>query len=367
MQQLPSSHIRKISVAVPLLNEIPLFGYAPPFDWHHFSSLLVERLGVNAFEVRPKNQLQRSPEELKEGLSSHLLVVPLTLTPLSSPVYWAMGYRDIEKLTSWMLNGNAKGPSFSSEILQEGFYRYLLLQALDASSLCQPFQNFTPQLGEEASLPEAGSFCIDIELSFDSSTCWGRLMIPEAFRKEWVRHFSHLPSEYTPSEISRQTPLILGLKTGSVSLHQSDWKRLKPGDCLVLDRGSYDVRRSQGAALLMLGTTSLFQVKIKQNKIELLDYSFHNEEPMEETPTREFEAAEEETSPIKELPLNIVVEIARVKVTLDQLMHLSPGNVLELPIHPDQGVSLTINGQKVGRAELVYLGETLSIRLLEIG
>jgi flagellar motor switch/type III secretory pathway protein FliN len=53
-------------------------------------------------------------------------------------------------------------------------------------------------------------------------------------------------------------------------------------------------------------------------------------------------------------------------MTLDQLMNLTPGNTLEIPIHPDQGVSLTVNGQKVGRAELVYLGEQLGLRILEI-
>jgi flagellar motor switch protein FliN/FliY len=61
------------------------------------------------------------------------------------------------------------------------------------------------------------------------------------------------------------------------------------------------------------------------------------------------------------------VELARLKITLDKLMSLNPGNLLELPIHPDQGVTLTIHGQKVGKGELVYLGEVLGVRILEIG
>src|SRR3990167_9423335 len=69
---------------------------------------------------------------------------------------------------------------------------------------------------------------------------------------------------------------------------------------------------------------------------------------------------------IKELPLDITVEIGRIRITLDQLMQLTPGNQLELPIHPDQGVNLTVGGNKIGRAELVYLGEQLGIRILEI-
>ena len=119
--------------------------------------------------------------------------------------------------------------------------------------------------------------------------------------------------------------------------------------------------------------TPIFNVKIKQNKIELVDYAFFYEDNMENKrentrePVEKLPESEGEVVALKELPLYVTVEIARLKITLDQLMHLNPGNTLELPIHPDQGVSLTVNGQKVGRAELVYLGEQLGLRILEIG
>ena len=76
---------------------------------------------------------------------------------------------------------------------------------------------------------------------------------------------------------------------------------------------------------------------------------------------------EEEEGSIKNVPLNVTVELAKIRMTLNELMHLSPGNMLELPIHPDQGVSLTINGKKVASGELVHLGEMLGVRVLTIG
>ena len=87
--------------------------------------------------------------------------------------------------------------------------------------------------------------------------------------------------------------------------------------------------------------------------------------PLQDEP-RKFPSQEMEPVSIKELPLDITVEIGRIRITLDQLMQLTPGNQLELPIHPDQGVNLTVGGNKIGRAELVYLGEQLGIRILEI-
>ena len=83
--------------------------------------------------------------------------------------------------------------------------------------------------------------------------------------------------------------------------------------------------------------------------------------------TENLEVEEGEAIALKELPIYVTVELARLKISLDKLMHLNPGNMLELPIHPNQSVTLTINGQKVGRAELVYLGETLGLRILELG
>ena len=315
----------------------------------------------------------RDAESVGTGLGPHLLVTPLAISPLAPPLYWAMARGDREKFTSWMLSGQAKGRSFSSEVLQEGYYRFLLLEVLEAAQGLDPIKQMTLHLGEEAALPEEESFCVDVEISFDGNVCWGRLIATAEFRRSWVQHFSAFPSEYAPSELSKKLEMTVGLKTGSILLKQSEWKKLKEGDFLLLDPGGYDPRKGQGAATLQLGPTPLFQIKIKQNKIELVDYAFTYEETMQEQksapsePSDRLEAAEEEAVAIKDLPIYVTVEVARLKITLDKLMNLTPGNMLELPIHPDQGVSLTVGGQKVGRAELIHLGESLGIRILEIG
>ncbi len=307
------------------------------------------------------------------------MILPITLSPIEGDLLWVMSQGDIAKLTSWMLNGKTRVRSFSSELLQEGFYRYLLLEALDSLQGMQPIQGLTPQLGEGAELPESDALCLDIEISFDDSSCWGRLFITPEFRKSWVHHFAQFPTEYIPTELARQTELEIGIKTGSVLLHLDEWKKIKKGDFVLLDKGSYDPKKGTGAATILLGQTPLFNTRIKHNKIELLDYAFYYEENMEqkapghipkpapETPEENLEPAEGEVVSLKELPLYVTVELARLRITLEKLMQLNPGNMLELPITPDQPVSLTVNGQVIGKAELVYLGESLGLRILEIG
>jgi flagellar motor switch protein FliN/FliY len=48
-------------------------------------------------------------------------------------------------------------------------------------------------------------------------------------------------------------------------------------------------------------------------------------------------------------------------------MNLQPGNLLELNVHPEQGVDLVVNSKKIGHGELLKIGDTLGVRVLEIG
>lgn len=356
MPKPPLAWFRRVVAHLPEWNEIPLFGRAPPFDWERLSSLLSSRFGLPNFSLYPKHQAHRSGEEIHKGLGAHLMAISVIVSPIPSPLVWIMSRDSIGKLTAQIFPGKLP------EILQEGYYRFLLLEVLDAASQLEPLKQLSLQLGDEMDFPEEGGYSIDVELSFGDRTCWGRLVLSSLFRKRWIQHFSSFPSAYVPSELMRQMEVVIGLKTGSVVLSQMKWRELRGGDFIPLERGGYDARKGQGVALLTLGSLSLFQVKIKQNKIELLGYAFTYEEPMAPKTS-----PEEPLAAIQDLPLEIAVELARLKMTVDQLMHLKAGNALELPIHPDQEVSLTIQGQKVGRAELVYLGEALGVRILEIG
>lgn len=363
----PLPWVRIIPEFLPEMAEIPLFGNAPPYDWQRLSTLLASRFDAKECSLHPTEQTWIGAGALKTGLGSDPFVASVHVSPLDSNLYFATSRADLDKFLSWMMHRESKNAI--SESLKQGFSRFLLLEILDAASKISPLEKLTLQLGEQSDLPEESSFCIDIEFSYGEGTCWGRLILTSSFRKKWVEHFAQTPSEYVSHSMAKTTELVVGVKTGSVLLSQMEWKALELGDFLLLDHGSYDARKQTGIATLSIGTIPLFQVKIKQNKLELLDFAMTQEESMEEKTQDEeiLQPADESTGSIKDIPLNVSVELARLRITLDRLMHLNPGNTLELPIHPDQGVSLTVNGKKVGRGELIYVGETLGIRILELG
>jgi len=68
-----------------------------------------------------------------------------------------------------------------------------------------------------------------------------------------------------------------------------------------------------------------------------------------------------------EIPLTIIVEIGRVRMNLNKLLELVPGNVLDLAVHTDSGVRLFTGGKCIATGELVALGETVGVKITKIG
>lgn len=68
-----------------------------------------------------------------------------------------------------------------------------------------------------------------------------------------------------------------------------------------------------------------------------------------------------------QIPVNIIVELGSIKLTMDKLLQIEPGNLLDISIQPENGVDLTINGRIVAKAELIRIGENLGVRILELG
>jgi type III secretion system YscQ/HrcQ family protein len=361
MMRLPFA--RKIDDALRQLDRIPLYGYAPRIDVAHFAEAIAKRWDVS-LSLTIAQAAWRSSAELYEGLESEALRSHLALFPLKGDLVWAMSRQDIARLTALLLK--KRPDQVQSELLQEGFYLYLFLQALDALQAEPPLKEFTLRIHEETHRIERG-YCMDVTLEIEGQLCYGRLILSDAFLTSWQSHFSSLQRLFSLSPLAKSLEVPLSITVGSVLLGQEQWNDAKPGDVLLLDRGSYDPRHKEGVASFSLGATPLFHVHIHKHKIKLLEPALFYEEDMDQGETTEQPVSTEEASTvaIKELPLFVTVELTRLRMTVEQLMSLAPGNFLELPIDPAQGVLLTVNGRKIGRGELVYLGEALGVRILE--
>lgn len=78
---------------------------------------------------------------------------------------------------------------------------------------------------------------------------------------------------------------------------------------------------------------------------------------------------EETKKPIspEEIPLNIIIEVGRLQMSVQHLMELQPGNILDLNIRPEDGVNLTVNGKRIAKGELLLIGDILGVRVIDVG
>ncbi|MBA2727057.1 MAG: type III secretion system cytoplasmic ring protein SctQ [Parachlamydiaceae bacterium] len=67
------------------------------------------------------------------------------------------------------------------------------------------------------------------------------------------------------------------------------------------------------------------------------------------------------------IPVTVVIEVGRIEMTIQRLVELQPGSLLDLNVHPEDGVDLTINGQIVAKGELLKIGDSLGVRILDKG
>lgn len=68
---------------------------------------------------------------------------------------------------------------------------------------------------------------------------------------------------------------------------------------------------------------------------------------------------------LNEIPLNVVIEVGRMQISVQKFLDLQPGNLLELGIHPENGVDLVVNGNVIGKGELIKIGDSLGVRIID--
>lgn len=369
------SWVKRIEHA--LTDSSSIVGGSPSLDWKNLSEVLSDHFDTK-IQVKSKDLQFRSTEELEDGFGAMPISCSFTLTPISGHVHWIMDKEETGKLTRWVLTRSPTSKGFSSFALQEGFYHYLLLEVLDLLPQLSLFQNYTPKLSNEGLVEKSGAVCLDISIQLEKTSCWGRLAIPTDFLQAFKQQYK---GDLATSELAKNAEVLMSLNIGKTLLDARQFQKLSKGDFVLLDSIHYDMDSKEGRGTMALEHVPLFQVKLTPSQIQLVDQAYTHEEPMEEneesTPPEEaptppspeaeaIEAVEEEGISVKKVPIALTIELARLRIPLEKLMRLEPGLFLELPTHPEQGVNLTVNGKKVGKGELVSLGETMGVRILEI-
>jgi len=423
--------IRPISRDLQQLDEIPLTGNAPPFPWEQLSARLAQSFEREDLSVQPGELTWRTKENLYEGLGDSPFPLNFTIPSLRGQVSWIMPEQEMATLETLLLTKESHPISFQDRTLSESFYRFLALEVLYSLKQVTYDKSLIPLLSTDIQLPEKDALCWDISLHIHSQVIWGRLIISPELRRSWVEHFATQKPSLLSQQLAKTVSLTVELEAGRTHLTLKEWMNVNLGDFIVLDQCALDPQSLEGRVLLKIHNRPVFRGKIKDGNLKILelpllseatthmakfppdhdddedfsDLDLENEDesddkdlteendveeeeededfsalddeeetpavnqPVEETSPATLQVASLSQQPITADKINVdlVVEVGRIQLTMDQLLKLEPGNLLDLHIQVENGVDLTINGQLVGKGELLQMGDTLGVRVLQLG
>jgi flagellar motor switch protein FliN/FliY len=87
----------------------------------------------------------------------------------------------------------------------------------------------------------------------------------------------------------------------------------------------------------------------------------------EETPNTSDSAAQgRRLELLLDVPLDLSVELGRARMSIQDLLNLSPGSVIELDKIAGEALDILINGRLVARGEAVVVNDKFGIRISDI-
>lgn len=393
-------------------DDVPLLGITPPFPWDQFSLELGRIFQAPDLQVKGSDFQWRTPEKITEGIGEHISPLYFNVSGLSGTVCWLLSESDVRHIMSLLLNEDDEATHHLDKDFLDGFYQFLVLETMQALSKNEFGKTLSPKPISNNELPKEGSLTADITLLLKGKTFIGRLVLSPDFRRAWKeKHGNRQLGLAGPLGEKVQTTLIL--EGGKTVMKRSEWSKVKPGDFVILDFCSLDPDAEKGRVMVTLDGLPLFRAKVKDGNVKLLEHPLYSEDtamaqrpidsdvndddygdaeldsqvdeefpeqeenapkPTQITPATppkaagsEMKTASGKALSAEDIPLQIIVEAGRLQISVQKLLELQPGNVLELNIRPEDGVNLVVNGRIIAKGELIRLGEALGVRILDIG
>ncbi len=399
MTQAPLDWIQQIENTLIDTKIIPLSGYAPSFPWEEFSKEIGALFQYTDLKISIKQMKILSGEAISQGFGTNIIPLYLHLTPLEGTIFFLMGKEEINELTTLALTQSHVNKGFLSSSFKEGFYYYICTEVALKLTELKAFGDLSIKLGKEAPLPQEESLCIDIEILHSKASFFARIVAPASFHKAFKEHFHEKRPLSFNTPAAKRTPVYTAVTIGQTELSITQWKNIHVGDFIALDQCTFDPQTKKGTAFLCLENSPILRLRIKEDHLKIVNYATYHEEKHSMDPkipesdehfdeSQEFSSAEvnaetdeghlwssdltkadlqeDELTLTAQIPLTLVIAVARLQMPLEELLSLSPGNTLELPVKPQQGVDITIQGKKVAKAELIKLGEMLGVKILRL-
>lgn len=86
----------------------------------------------------------------------------------------------------------------------------------------------------------------------------------------------------------------------------------------------------------------------------------------EQTPQKPEGSSSRRLDMLLDVPLEVNVELGRTRMTIQDLLQLGPGSVIELDKVAGEALDILVNGRLVARGEAVVVNDKFGIRITDI-
>jgi flagellar motor switch protein FliN len=85
-----------------------------------------------------------------------------------------------------------------------------------------------------------------------------------------------------------------------------------------------------------------------------------------DAPTQKNENSSRRLDMLLDVPLEVGVELGRTRMTIQDLLQLGPGSVIELDKVAGEALDILVNGRLVARGEAVVVNDKFGVRITDI-
>lgn len=428
------SWLKTISRDLYELDETPLLGQAPAFNWEKLANECAKALSLEGLKITPGELVWKEKDAILSGIAAPTVCTQIAATGIEGTATLWMCREDVEHIMAKVLQISQVVSELQAEDVVTNFHRFLSIEAVCLLNQIGYDPRISFKITGFSSEPTKAALCQDITIQLGNEQMLCRLVITNEFRSSWRELFLKPPAGTTQKAALDNVETTIRLEAGRTTLLLDDLLKIRAGDLVLLDRVFYDEAVEKSHVLLTLEGTPLFKAGLKSGSLTILERPLQNEvytsmveqvnpptspsnfEPTNQAGTTEHEEdnpfpdEEEEdedeglelveaasTKTLEEtlhpaaapkaksvsvaprptptsdkltandIPIELIVEVAALTLSVQKVLELAPGNVLDLGITPESGVNLVVNNRVVGKGELLKIGETIGVRILQIG
>ncbi len=196
---------------------------------------------------------------------------------------------------------------------------------------------------------------VDITIFVDRIATSSRIHLCVAGNRILAQLLKRLPTRRLRID---HLPIVVGFEVGHAVLSVGEFMLLEQGD--VIFSQEQDISSSRVTAVI--ADRLYASATAEENQLRIFEPFKHRENAMSDEPLGQ----DSSLSSLDEIEVKLTFEIGRKSIPLSELETLAPGYVFELDRKASATIDVVSGGRRIGRADLVEIGDRVGVRLLEI-